>query len=151
MEGKPTESARARKIPPRIWVAVSVLVAYLIVLMFMTLTSASTASLIGPLFGQLGRRFPWMTFVRLEFVSNILLFVPLGAVLTVLFERARYLVFPLAFVASVGIEATQSLAFFNRVPSTLDIIANTAGACVGLILVVLIEALTRRRRPADHT
>ena len=87
------------------------------------------------------RLFPVLTYARIEFGANILLFIPLGILLTVLVPRARWIVLPIALVATVTIESIQALVLDQRTPSILDIIANTTGACVGMLMVVLIERL----------
>ena len=73
---------------------------------------------------------PMLTYPRIEFSANILLFVPLG-VLLMLILRRRYLILPIAIVVTVAIECSQGLLLDKRTPSVLDIIANTAGACLG--------------------
>ncbi|GAB3603813.1 VanZ family protein [Microbacterium aureliae] len=92
----------------------------------------------GPLIRAITRVFPVITHARLEFGANILLFVPLGALLAVILAR-QYLVVPIAFVTTVAIESVQALALDRRVPSVMDIVANVTGACVGLLLVAAVD------------
>ena len=82
---------------------------------------------------------PALTYERIEFSTNILLFVPLG-VLLMLILRRRYLILPIAIAVTVAIECTQALLLDERTPSVLDIIANTAGACVGMLFVAMVES-----------
>lgn len=82
---------------------------------------------------------PAATYGRVEFAANIALFVPLGFLLTLLLPTARHLVLPVCFLVTVAIEVTQALALDRRTPSVLDVIANTAGACVGIVIASLVS------------
>ena len=101
----------------------------------------------GPLLRLITRAIPVLTYDRIEFAANILLFVPLGLLLTLILVRNRWLVLPVAFLATVAIECVQALLLDARTPSILDIIANTAGACIGIVLAVFIDALRASYRP----
>jgi VanZ family protein len=96
---------------------------------------------------RVGRVLPMLTYPRIEFSANILLFVPLG-VLLMLILRRRYLILPIAIVVTVAIECSQGLLLDKRTPSVLDIIANTAGACLGMLIVAAVESWRSRDRPA---
>jgi VanZ family protein len=111
---------------------------YIAVLTLIAIWPVPVDSGAGPLIRAITRALPIVTHARLEFGANILLFVPLGALLAVILSR-RYLVVPIAFVTTVGIESVQALALDRRVPSVMDIIANVTGACLGLLLVGLVE------------
>jgi VanZ family protein len=105
----------------------------------------------GGLLRRVTRVLPALTYARIEFSANILLFVPLG-VLLMLILRRRYLILPIAIVTTVAIECSQGLLLDKRTPSLLDIIANTAGACVGMVIVAAVESWrgrdVRERMPA---
>jgi VanZ family protein len=92
---------------------------------------------------RVGRVLPMLTYPRIEFSANILLFVPLG-VLLMLILRRRYLILPIAIVVTVAIECSQGLLLDKRTPSLLDIIANTAGACLGMLIVAAVESWRSR-------
>ena len=92
------------------------------------------------------RVLPMLTYPRIEFSANILLFVPLG-VLLMLILRRRYLILPIAIAVTVAIECSQGLLLDKRTPSVLDIIANTAGACLGMLIVAAAESWRARDRP----
>lgn len=96
------------------------------------------------------RVLPLLTYQRVEFASNILLFVPLGLLLMLILRR-RYLILPIAIVVTVGIESAQGLLLDRRTPSMLDIIANTAGACIGMLIVAVVESLRTRRGAAPSS
>lgn len=96
------------------------------------------------------RVLPLMTYQRVEFASNIVLFIPLGLLLMLILRR-RYLILPIAIVVTVGIESAQGLLLDRRTPSMLDIIANTAGACIGMLIVAVVESLRARRGAAPSS
>jgi len=69
----------------------------------------------------------------LEFIANILLFVPAGVLLAVLLGPGRRrLAVALAVAVSVAIELVQGILLPARVASLGDIIANAAGALLGV-------------------
>lgn len=82
----------------------------------------------------------------IEFGANVLMFVPLGFLLTLLFEHPWYGV-ALALVLSAGVELAQ---FFipSREPSVRDVVANVLGAALGAALAWLIVLRRGRRRRA---
>lgn len=89
---------------------------------------------------------PVLTYARIEFAANVALFVPVGLLLTLVLHRRRWLVLPVAFLMTVTIESVQAIALAARTPSVLDIVANTAGACVGMVCAALAEAVSRGGR-----
>lgn len=89
-------------------------------------------------------RFPLLTYPRIEFAANILLFVPFGVGLALLLPALRYLVMPAALLVSLAIESVQAVLIAARTPSVYDIVANVSGACLGLIAVAIADALRRR-------
>lgn len=101
----------------------------------------------GPLLQAITRLIPALTYPRIEFAANIALFIPLGLLLTLILTTRRWLVLPIAILATVAIECVQALALGARTPSVLDIVANTAGACLGMVLAVLYETLRTSRTP----
>ena len=122
----------------------ALLAAYLFMLTLIALWPVPVDSGAGPALRLLGRVFPVITHARVEFGANILLFVPLG-ILLALILRQRHLVVPIAFLATVTIESMQALMIDRRVPSLMDIVANVAGACLGLVIVAFVEWWRVRR------
>lgn len=102
----------------------------------------------GPAIRVITRIFPVLTYARIEFGANILMFVPLG-VLLALILRQRFLVVPIAVVTTVTIESVQGIALALRTPSVMDIVANVTGACIGLLLVTAVE-WWRQREPGPR-
>ncbi|WP_424936245.1 MULTISPECIES: VanZ family protein [Bacteria] len=136
------EKRRPLLLRPGAWLTV-----YLIGLGLIAFWPQHVDSNISPSFlGRVIKLIPLMTYERLEFGANIVLFIPLGVLLALLLVRQRSLVLPIAFLASFTIECVQGLLLPGRTPSVNDILANTAGACIGLVLIALVE---RRRSRHD--
>jgi hypothetical protein len=90
---------------------------------------------------------PLLTYQRLEFGANVLLFVPFGFLLSMTLRRKQHLVVPLAFLVSLLIESVQAIALAGRTPSVTDLVANTAGACIGLVALAGVDRLRADSRP----
>lgn len=127
------------------------LVAYLVVLAAIAFWPKPVDSGAGPLLRVITRAIPVLTYERIEFLANIALFVPLGALLTLVLPGRRWLVLPMCIVTTVAIECVQAVALNARTPSLLDIVANTTGACVGIIVAVILQGNRRRRRGRDES
>ncbi len=68
-------------------------------------------------------------------LDNVTLFIPLGAALAALWCRRRWL--PVLFVAalvSIGVETFQWAYPSGRIANSADVIANTVGAAVGILI-----------------
>lgn len=98
-----------------------------------------------PLIEKLIAVVPLLTYQRLEFGANIALFIPLGLLLTMMLHRRPHLTLPIAVICSVAIESAQAVLLEHRTPSVLDIIANTAGACIGIVLAEISSAGKRAK------
>lgn len=122
-----------------------ILAAYVVVLTLIAFWPVPVDSGAGGLLKAITRVFPILTYARIEFGANILMFVPLGVLLALILSRSRYLVLPIAILVTATIEGVQAIALDRRTPSVLDIVANTVGACLGLLIVALIEALRAGR------
>ena len=120
---------------------------YVFVLTLIALWPAPVDGAARPFLRLIGRAVPMLTYARIEFGANFLLFVPLGMLLALILRR-RYLLAPIALVATVTIESIQALIIDKRTPSVMDIIANLTGACLGLLIVAFIEWRRARRVPA---
>jgi glycopeptide antibiotics resistance protein len=88
----------------------------------------------------------WVDYGFVEAASNVLLFVPLGALMVWLMGRRYWWVGPAAGVLlSSLIELAQFLFLPARYPTLADIAANTLGAALGAGLAMLA---TPRRNTA---
>lgn len=90
----------------------------------------------------------WVTYSRVEFLANVAMFVPIGVFFLLLLGRGLW---PAAIV--VGVALTFFIEFVQlflptRVPDVRDIVANSAGATLGVIaaLVITTPAALRERR-----
>ncbi|WP_405216952.1 VanZ family protein [Agrococcus sp. Ld7] len=101
----------------------------------------------------------WVYWTRLEVLANVAMFVPLALLLTFLLGARRWwIALSLCVATTIGIELVQHVLLPGRVASVKDVVANTAGALIGVVLAVACEALMRasRRRsaqrgPGSHT
>jgi len=114
---------------------------YLIVVGFIVFSPADdTSQATGPLAWVFDRLDELETsfepgYVALEFVANIAMFVPLGALVRLAFGRIPWWgVLALGFATTVTIELVQS-TMPSRFSTVSDVIANTLGTAVGLLLV----------------
>ena len=88
------------------------------------------------------------TFGRVEVGLNVLAFVPLTLLATVLWPRPTWRDWTAwTFVASFLVEAAQALLLSERASANSDVVANTLGGLVGALLgaFVLGRLLTARR------
>lgn len=89
---------------------------------------------------------------KIEFAANILIFVPVGVIIAARLHRRFWWVAVVAAAALSGlIELAQAMFLPARVPAWSDIVANTSGALVGAVLLVILRAAAtsrRRRAPA---
>nr|WP_227463467.1 VanZ family protein [Nocardioides lijunqiniae] len=87
-------------------------------------------------------------YARLEFLANIALFVPIGMFLLLLLGAGQWwLAGIFSFLMTAAIETAQR-QIPGRVPDDRDLLANTAGGLVGIVvaLVLTMPATLRRRR-----
>ena len=92
----------------------------------------------------------WVDYDVVEFSANVLMFVPMGALLTLLLGRERWwLALALGVMATLTIEFVQ-LFLPARFSDARDLLANTLGTLVGIaiVLVVTAAAAARGRRTA---
>ena len=122
-----------------LWVLVG---AYGIALASLALWPTHVDEPMRPMLSAITADIPWLTYARIEFATNVLLFVPFGFLFTLILRRAHYVVLPAAVVVTVAVESWQSL-IDGRTSSILDVVANVTGACLGILLAALVR-LARR-------
>jgi glycopeptide antibiotics resistance protein len=129
------------------------LVAYIVVLGFVALWPTPVDRAGGELLLKALRRLhrwgipDWADYALVESVSNVLLFVPLGALMVLLLGRRYWWAAPAAGVLlSSLIELAQFLFLPARYPALADVAANTLGAALGAGLALLT---TTRRNTAQ--
>lgn len=125
---------------------------YLVFVGWVTLTPASSAPTSSELILRVLARlqqyddFAWLTYDRAEFLANIALFVPVGVFLLLLVGTRFWWVAGLAaFLMTSAIETVQR-SIPGRVPDERDILANTAGALIGIVVGLVLTFPASRRR-----
>ena len=88
---------------------------------------------------EIARVVPLLTYDVVEFTANVALFMPLGVLLALALPRRRALVVPVALAVTMIIELGQAAFLAERTASLRDIFANTLGAALGLLIVVIAE------------
>ena len=83
---------------------------------------------------------------KVEFAANILLFVPFGIIVALrAHRRFWWLSVVIAAAVSGAVELAQGIFLPERVPAWSDIVANTFGAFMGALLVLVLWSISRRR------
>lgn len=86
----------------------------------------------------------------LQFLGNIAIFVPIGFLFVAIVGRRRWWLAVLIGVAmTLAIEGTQEF-LPTRVPDVQDLIANSAGAAIG-VLFAIAASFARGPRRRDHS
>ncbi|MGV8883937.1 MAG: VanZ family protein [Rhodoglobus sp.] len=88
----------------------------------------------------------WFGYNKLEFSANIAMFIPLGFLVALLLpQKVWWLALLLCPGLSVAIELIQGAVLDARVSSALDVLANSLGALIGILVAVAIRALVYQR------
>ena len=90
----------------------------------------------------------WITFPTVEFAANVLMFVPIGLFLLLLFgRRLWWLAVIMGTLLSALIEFAQ-LYLPGRVSDVRDLTSNSLGALIGVLVALVLTwpAAARRRR-----
>jgi len=83
----------------------------------------------------------WFGYSKLEFSANVLMFLPLGFLVSMLLPvRVWWLALVILPGLSVAIELTQAAALSARFATVSDVIANSTGAVIGTLLAVMLRA-----------
>lgn len=91
----------------------------------------------------------FVNYAFIESGANVLMFLPLGVLVTLMASARHSWVAPaVGFAASAGAEIAQLLFLPNRVATIEDVVANTAGALIGTLLVVIARRAFSGRRVA---
>jgi hypothetical protein len=90
----------------------------------------------------------WIDYAFAESASNVLLFVPLGVLVVWILGRRRWWAGGVAgLLLSALIEFAQFAFLPDRYATLLDVAANTAGATLGALLMLLVLTL---RKPVPN-
>ncbi|QAY73026.1 VanZ family protein [Agromyces protaetiae] len=86
-------------------------------------------------------RSTWTTGSPTEFALNIAMFLPLGALFALLAGRRRIVAaFAAAVAVSIAIEVAQ-IPMEDRISDPRDLLANAAGAAIGIVGVTIVWAI----------
>ncbi|CAN5332489.1 hypothetical protein BH09ACT10_BH09ACT10_23840 [soil metagenome] len=86
----------------------------------------------------------WISYNFIEFIANVLLFIPLGLLGDAwLRHRRPWRIVAFGVCLSIAIEIAQWLARPERFATLADVIANTLGAALGVIIAQLFRLLRR--------
>lgn len=89
----------------------------------------------------------WVDYSFVETAANVVMFVPYGALLALsLPVRRWWLAVAVPALTSVLVETLQLVALPRRSASEWDVVANTMGALVGVLVVVGVAAVVARHR-----
>jgi VanZ family protein len=92
----------------------------------------------------------FVTYDRIEFTANVALFAPFGLLLGLLLRRERrWIAVPICVVCSAAIEGGQALFLPGRFASAADVLANSIGAGIGVLVAVIVARLARARRSTE--
>lgn len=159
MKPSVTSSAPDAMSPVSRRVVTSLMIAYLAALAVTVFspTSRVQSSAVQWMHGNLqGLGVPyWVSASTVEFASNVVLFIPLSLLGSLLWQRWGAWAWTLAgFVTTLTIEAAQMVFLSGRSPTVSDIVANTLGAFCGALLALPVRSRLRRRHDdaaaADH-
>lgn len=84
------------------------------------------------------------TYTVLEILANVVMFVPFGVFVVLLFPRVRVWSTTLAGLATSALIEGVQLFLPTRFSTVSDLIANTTGALLGALAVAVIRAVVRR-------
>ncbi|MDT0156386.1 VanZ family protein [Microbacterium sp. ARD32] len=133
-------------------IAIALLLVYVAVVLVMTMSPTPLdrgyESSIDKVLGVLHRNGvpEWFGYSKLEFTANIAMFVPLGFLVGLaLPQRIAWLGLLLLPAFSGVIEMTQSLMLAERFATIEDVIANSAGGWIGLLIAFSIRAMVHAR------
>ena len=133
------------------WVSAGLLVAFLAAIAVITVTPGPPVAdgqrdLIAFLARAHTQGLPqWVTFGKVEFGANVLMFVPIGLFGALALPRARWLIVPAAVAMSAVIEAVQAAGLPARDGTARDVIANGVGALIGYLVATVVLAERHRR------
>lgn len=88
----------------------------------------------------------WVNYRLIEWLANVIMFVPWGVLGTLLLARRWWWVVPFSgLLASAAVETAQYLFLPARFASTADIVANTLGTMLGFVATAIVIFCVRHR------
>ncbi len=89
----------------------------------------------------------WITFALVEFTANIVLFIPVGVLFTLMLGWRRWWLAGLLGAALTAAIEFAQLFIPNRVTDPRDLLSNSVGAVIGVALVLVTTAVRANRAP----
>lgn len=133
------------------WIAVILLAVYALGVAAVALWPVPVDRGMGPFLTRVMDAVPWLTYGGIEFTANIVFFVPFGALLA-LAQPARpgraAVALLVSALVSAAIEGVQ-LLLPERTASLADIMANVAGAGLGILLAAAIRGADAPAEPEE--
>ncbi|WP_165310836.1 VanZ family protein [Microbacterium protaetiae] len=126
--------------------AVWALAVYIVVVALIVLTPVSYSDIVVAVWSWIRNDLGIDSFGAgwVEAAGNVVMFVPLGFLLTLVFRHPWYGTI-LALVLSAGVEIAQ-IVIPDRVASVRDVVSNTLGAAIGAFLAWLIVLRREHRK-----
>lgn len=91
----------------------------------------------------------WVTFAGVEFVINVIVFVPVGVLFLLFFGRRLWWVaIVFGVLGSCWIELAQYLWITERTADARDVLSNSIGIAIGVIAALAFTRPARSRRPS---
>ncbi|TFD91850.1 VanZ family protein [Cryobacterium lactosi] len=88
----------------------------------------------------------WFGYNKLEFSANVAMFVPLGFLSALLLPaRVWWLALVMCPALSIVIEITQAVFLAARFATLTDVISNSIGAVIGILIAVLLRSAVYER------
>ncbi len=147
----PTSRSSAPKLRGLQWVSAGLLLTFLAAIAIITFTPGppdanGQRELIAYLARAHTQGLPeWVTFGKVEFGANVVMFVPIGLFGALALPRARWLIVPAAVGMSAVIEYMQAANLPGRDGTARDVLANGLGALVGYLMAAVVLAEVHRR------
>jgi glycopeptide antibiotics resistance protein len=89
----------------------------------------------------------WINYAFVEAAANVVLFVPLGAVAALAFPNKRWWqAAAFGLLVSGCMELGQELFLHDRFASPSDIVTNTAGSVIGVLVIRAAVQIIKRRQ-----
>lgn len=88
----------------------------------------------------------WFGYSKLEFTANIAMFIPLGLLVGLALPwRGVWLGLLIAPMISAAVEVAQAGLLAQRTASVLDVVANSLGGWIGVLMAVILRVLVHSR------
>lgn len=88
----------------------------------------------------------WFGYNKLEFSANVIMFMPIGFFVALLLSARVWWLAPLICPGlSIAIELTQAVVLSARFATVQDILSNTTGALIGILIAFVLRAAVYER------